>query len=84
MFSRPVSRVIVGNVVTQQKCFKSFSGIVEIEHGNLSQSRQIANDFIFFLGNIDVCEIFELKQLDEFECIEPIGFHSITRGSGNF
>ena len=74
----PVGTAAIAAIVSQQKGFESEFGGFEVLGGILTSSGEIANGFLFELGDVDGCEVAGSPQAREWDGVAAVSFDAIT------
>ena len=78
MSRSPVGAAAIADIVTQQKSLEPELGGFEAFDRLLTGSGEVANGFIFELGDIDGCEITGTHQGRELDGVTAVGFDAVA------
>ena len=74
----PIGPARVADIVSEQEGFETELGVFEIAEGIFTCPGEIANGFIFHLGDIDRGEITRARQAGQLHGVPAVGFDAVT------
>ncbi len=79
----PVGTARGADIVPEQEGFETELGGLEVPQGIFAGAGEVAQSFIFHLGDIDRGKITQAHEPSELDSIPTVGFHAVARLFGN-